>query len=135
MDIIELAREIGRKIQSDEAYVALKVAQQNSDEDKELQDLIGEFNLKRMSINNEASKTENRDENKLQELNKELRECYGKIMCNPNMIAYNDAKQNLDTILQRVVAIITQSAEGEDPNTADYTPSCGGSCSTCGGCH
>ncbi|HHZ05734.1 MAG TPA: YlbF family regulator [Clostridiales bacterium] len=134
MDTVELAREIGRQIQNDEAYVQLKVAQQNSDEDKELQDLIGEFNLKRMAINNEASKTD-RDDTKMQELNQELRDSYSKIMENENMIAYNVAKQELDTIVQRVVAIISQSAEGEDPNTTDYTPSCGGSCSSCSGCH
>ena len=41
MDIIELAREIGKKIQSDDMYLKLKIAKQNSDEDKKLQDLIG----------------------------------------------------------------------------------------------
>ena len=79
MDTVELAREIGRQIQNDEAYVQLKVAQQNSDEDKELQDLIGEFNLKRMASNNEASKTD-RDDTKMQELNQELRDSYSKII-------------------------------------------------------
>lgn len=134
MDIIELSREIGKKIQQEDAYIKLRLAQQASDEDKELQDLIGEFNLKRMAINNEASKPD-RDDSKMKDLNEELRACYSKIMENKNMISYNDAKQNLDTIVQRVVAIITQSAEGEDPETTDYTPSCGGSCSSCSGCH
>ena len=134
MDIIELAREIGRKIQSDDMYLKLKIAKQNSDEDKELQDLIGEFNLKRIAINNEATKDE-RDEKKLQELNEELRELYSTIMKNENMIAYNIAKQEMDSVLKRVTAIIMQSAEGEDPETTDYEESCTGSCSSCGGCH
>lgn len=134
MDIIELSRQIGTEIQQDDAYIKLQVAKQASDEDKELQDLIGEFNLKRMAINNEASKPD-RDDNKMQELNKELRDSYSKIMENQNMINYNVAKQDLDAIVQRVVAIITQSAEGEDPKTTDYSPSCTGSCSSCGGCH
>lgn len=134
MDIIELAREIGRKIQSDDIYLKLKIAKQNSDEDKKLQDLIGEFNLKRIAINNEATKDE-RDEKKLQELNEELRELYSTIMKNENMIAYNIAKQEMDSVLKRVTAIIMQSAEGEDPETTDYEESCTGSCSSCGGCH
>lgn len=134
MDIIELAREIGRKIQSDDMYLKLKIAKQNSDEDKKLQDLIGEFNLKRIAINNEATKDE-RDEKKLQELNEELRELYSTIMKNENMIAYNIAKQEMDSVLKRVTAIIMQSAEGEDPETTDYEESCTGSCSSCGGCH
>ena len=91
MDVIELARELGKAIQQDERFLAMQIARQNSDNDDELQQLIGEFNLKRMAINNEAAK-ENRDEAKLQQLNSELRETYAKVMQNKNMNAYNEAK-------------------------------------------
>lgn len=134
MDIIELAREIGRKIQQDERYLSLKIAQQNSDEDAALQELIEEFNLKRLSINNEASKPD-RDDDKIQRLNAELRAMYADIMKNENMIAYNEAEKEMETLIKRVNAIITQSAAGEDPETTDYQESCGGSCSSCSGCH
>ena len=135
MDIIELAREIGRQLQKSESYLKFQLAKQATDEDKELQDLIGEFNLKRMAISNEVSK-EDRDEEKLQKFNQELRSAYAKIMSNENMINYNDAKAEFDLILTRVSAIIQKSSEGEDPDTADYTPSeCTGSCESCGGCH
>lgn len=56
MDIIEKARELGRLIQEEDSYKKLQDAQKNADADMELQRLISEFNLKRMSINNEASK-------------------------------------------------------------------------------
>ena len=134
MDIIQMAREIGKAIQQEDAYLKLRIAQQNSDNDKELQNLIGEFNLKRIAINNEAQKSD-RDDDKHQQLNKEMRSVYANIMKNENMTAYNEAKQQLDSVLQRVLAIISQSADGEDPETTDYSPSCTGSCSTCGGCH
>ena len=81
MDIIEQARELGRQIQKDDRYLKVQIAQQNSDNDKELQALIGEFNLKRMNINTEAQK-EDRSEEKLQKLNQELRACYASIMKN-----------------------------------------------------
>ena len=84
MDVIELARELGKAIQQDERFLAMQIARQNSDNDDELQQLIGEFNLKRMAINNEAAK-ENRDEAKLQQLNSELRETYAKVMQNKNI--------------------------------------------------
>lgn len=134
MDLIALTRQLGHAIQGEKAYKDLKTAQSAADNDKELQDLIGEFNLKRMAINNEACK-EDRSEEKLQALNVEMRELYTKIMSNDNMNAYNNAKTELDTILQRVLAIITQSAEGEDPDTTDYSANCTHDCSTCGGCH
>ncbi len=134
MDIIEKARELGKLIQQEESYIALHKAQADADADMELQQLIGDFNLKRMSINNEASKKE-KDTEKLSLLNSQMRECYSKIMSNKNMIAYNDAKDAFDVVANRVLAIVQQSAEGADPETADYSvSSCSGSCSTCGGC-
>ena len=121
MDIIELAREIGRELQKDPNYLAMRAASDACDKDTELQNLIGQFNLTRMSLSNEAQK-EQSDEQKIQQL---------------NMAAYNAAKQNVDAILNRVSAIIGQSADGENPDTADYheESSCGGNCGSCGGCH
>lgn len=134
MDLIKLARELGHAIQEEKAYKDLQVAKTNADNDKELQDLIGEFNLKRIAINNEACK-EDRSEEKLKTLNEEMRSSYANIMSNENMKNYNDAKTTLDNTLQRVLAIITKSAEGEDPDTADFSADCTHDCSTCGGCH
>ena len=134
MDIIEKARELGKLIQQEETYIALQKAQADADADMDLQNLIGDFNMKRMSINNEASKKD-KDSDKLALLNSQMREDYSKIMSNKNMIAYNEAKDAFDMVANRVLAIVQQSAEGADPETADYsTSSCSGSCSTCGGC-
>lgn len=134
MDIIEKARELGKLIQQEESYIALQKAQADADADMDLQNLIGDFNMKRMSINNEASKKD-KDSDKLALLNSQMREDYSKIMSNKNMIAYNEAKDAFNMVANRVLAIVQQSAEGADPETADYsTSSCSGSCSTCGGC-
>ncbi len=135
MDIIELTRELGKALQSDQRYVNMRLAQQQSDEDESLQQLIGEFNLKRMAINNEAQK-EDRSEETLKRLNEELRTVYANIMQNEHMIQYNDAKTEFDALLQRVTGIIGLCADGEDPETCDYdAASCGGDCSSCAGCH
>ena len=133
MDVITLARELGRAIQQEESYKKLHDVQAQADADTELQSLIGEFNLKRMNINQEASKKD-RDQDKLNALNKEMREVYSKIMSNEHMIAYNEAMEGFDKVANRVQAIVQQSIDGVDPEVADYTESCSGSCSTCGGC-
>ena len=136
MDIIELARELGKAIQQEQAFINMRVACQQSDEDEEMQNMIGEFNLKRMAINNEAQK-EDRSEETLKQYNDELRAIYAEIMQNPHMAAYNEAKNELDALVQRVTNIITMSADGEDPDSCDCD-SCGctGSCASCGGgCH
>lgn len=135
MDIISQARELGKAIQQEQTYITLQEVQKKADADSDLQNIIGEFNLKRMAINNEASKKD-RDQDKLALLNTEMREVYSKIMSNENMIAYNDAKEAFDSVANRVLAIVQQSAEGADPETADYEQSsCSGSCESCGGCH
>ncbi len=134
MDIIELTRELGKKIQEDERYLKLRIASQNNDEDKDLQELIGTFNLKRININNEISKPE-RDDDKINRLNNELKECYQKIMDNKNMANYNKAKTEFDTFIKRINSIIIGCANGEDPLTVDVlNSSCSGDCSGCAGC-
>ena len=133
--IIELAREIGRQLQQSETYIRYNMAKQAADDDGELQQLISEFNMIRVNISSETSKSEEeRDPEQIRSLNEDMSKVYAKIMTNESMINYNDAKDELDIILQRVNAIIQKSSEGEDPDTADYAASCSGSCSTCGGC-
>ena len=135
MDIIELTRQIGRELQKSQEYLHYQVTMQAADEDTDLQGMIGEFNLKKLAINNEAQKPD-RDLDKLQKLNEEMRAIYGDIMQNEKMAAFNESKKELDNLVKRVQTIITLCAEGEDPETADYDPSsCAGDCSSCGGCH
>lgn len=134
MNIIELSREIGKEIQKDDRYLAFQLAKQNTETDEALQKLIGEFNLKRLDLQHE-SEEDSRDPDRLHLLNQELRELYQKIMENPRMAAYNRARESFNYLLNRVNAIISQSAEGGDPETVDLTESsCGGDCSACGGC-
>ena len=74
---------------------------------------------------------------KMTELDNQIKALYDEIMEMPSMKAYNDAKDELDALLQSVNYIISMAANGEDPMTCPEEPphNCGGSCSTCGGCH
>ena len=113
----------------------MAAARQASDEDPTLQELIGDFNLKRLAISNESAAEEPSDE-KIREYNQQLRAIYAQIMSNDNMKAYEAAKNEFDKLFNRMNAIIAKSADGEDPDTADIDESsCTGSCATCGGCH
>lgn len=135
MDIIEMTRNLGREIQKDERFLKMQLAIQNTDNDRGLQDLIGQYNLKRIAIDNEAQK-QNRDEAKVKAFSQELRGLYEQIMRNPAMGEYQKTKGDFDGLMNRVLAILQQSANGADPETADYEESsCGGDCSSCAGCH
>jgi cell fate (sporulation/competence/biofilm development) regulator YlbF (YheA/YmcA/DUF963 family) len=74
------------------------------------------------------------NKDKITDLNQQLRKSYAEIMANENMQAYNNAKNELDHIVQRVNGIIELCLSGEDPDTCEPS-GCTGSCSTCGGCH
>ena len=111
MDIINLARELGAAIQQSEEYIDYKIKEQNVECDEALQKVIEEFNLKKVSINNE-------------------------IMQNENMKSYNESKQKFEEMLGKVSFIINSASQGQDPYSidAEVETSCGGNCSGCSGC-
>ena len=135
MTTIEAARKLGAAMQADEAYIRYADAVKKNDENEELQVKISEFNLKRMNLDNELSKDDNeKDSEKIQALNTELRAIYDEIMANPAMVEFNAAKAGMDKLLQDINTIIMMCAQGADPETCEIS-ACTGSCSTCGGCH
>ena len=135
MTVIEMARELGKLIQQDERYAEYYRAKAATDADEELQQMIQEFNLKRMQLNSEMSKND-KDGALLSRLDDEIKVLYGNIMANGNMTAFNSAKDAMDSMLSQINMIITYSANGEDPATCPSEQvSCGGDCGSCGGCH
>ena len=133
--LIEMAKEMGEAIQMDERFIRTQMAQAAADDDEALQGMIGEFNLKRLSVNNEYGKDE-KDEQKIAALNEELHAIYARLMENPHMKAYQEAKTELDAVMGRINRILMLSAQGEDPDNADTeNAGCSGNCGTCGGCH
>ena len=96
--------------------------------------LIGEFNLARMDLNNEIGKSE-RDDARITELNEKVNNLYGQIMGDEGMTAYNEAKRECENLVNYIDAIINTAMNGGDPMTVqEPSASCTGS-STCGGCH
>ena len=134
MNVIELTRELGKAIQADERYIRFEKARVANDNDVDLQNAIGNFNIKRMELEQAVSK-EPKDEEAVKNLNEELRKLYGEIMSSKGMVEYNTAKALLDQLVNEVNTIISKSLDGEDPATCETDEGCTGSCATCGGCH
>lgn len=136
MTVIEMARELGKALQEDERYKKYQEAKIKNDKDVELQNMIGDFNVKRMQLNQEMQKKE-KDADAMKHLDAELKEVYNKIMANPNMAEFTAAQEKVEKLINSVNFIISMAANGEDPMTCpeEQPASCGGSCSTCGGCH
>ncbi|MBR2447763.1 MAG: YlbF family regulator [Clostridia bacterium] len=134
MDVTKIARELGKAIQQDERFIRYAKAKLANDNDTDLQAAIGNFNIVRMELE-KATSTETLDQEKIKELNEQLRKVYGEIMSSAPMVEYNTAKALLDQMMNDINVIISKSLEGEDPDTIDLQAACTGSCSTCGGCH
>ena len=117
MDVIEATRKLGEAIQQDERYLKFAEARKNNDENEDLQKMIGEFNLIRLSMD-QALSAENQDEEKIMKCNNDMREL------------------QMDELMKNVTDIIELCVLGEDPATAEpKAHECSGSCATCGGCH
>lgn len=135
MDVIELTRQLGKALQNDDRYLVFKDAEKANDADEELQKQIEQFNDLRAQINGEISKTE-RDEEKITKLDGDFKALYKKIIERPNMLVYNEAKGELDNLLNFINQIISGSINGENPDEIEeHQGGCSGSCSGCSGCH
>lgn len=135
MDFIQELKKLAAQLQKEDIIIYLEQARKMNDMDEELQELIGKFNLTRFNLNTELSKPE-KDDAATEKLNAEINAIYGEIMENENMIAYNDAKTEVDKLTQHIQAIITATVNGEDPMTVELpADGCSGSCSSCSGCH
>ena len=126
MDCIDLFKRAAVALQTDSRYLVLDQTRKANDKDEELQNLIGEFNLARMDLNDA----------RIAELNEKVNSLYGQIMGNEGMVAYNEAKRDCENLVNYIDAIINTAMNGGDPMTVqEPSASCTGSCSTCGGCH
>lgn len=121
MDIIELAREIGKEIQKDEDYVKMRLAVQAREADEELKKLENEYDIKCAELQGEAV-IPDKDAGKLEQICEEMAPLHRMIMKNVNFANYVRSKERFDVKLRRVLAIIKNSAEGNDPETTDYMP-------------
>lgn len=134
MDIIEMTRKLGVAIQQEEVFKNYIKAKAANDNDVELQDMIGKFNVIRMQLD-QALSDDKKDSDKVKELNSQLKDNYTAIMGRESMMNYNIAKGELDVLVNQINAVIEHTLDGDDPLTCDIASNCTGSCSTCSGCH
>lgn len=135
MDVMELTRELGKAIQQDDRYIAYTLAKQVNDSDAELNADIEKFDALRRELNEIMRKdVQSEDTDKLKELDESIKAQYQKVITNKNMVVFQAAQKNLETLINNINQIITMCANGEDPETCQPSSDCSGSCATCGGC-
>ncbi len=59
-------------------------------------------------------------------------------MLNENMRKYEEAKNEVDSMMNHVIQLLTLCVNGDDPETCEVKEAddgaCGGNCASCGGC-
>ena len=93
-ELVEKARELGVAIQDTDEFTAFIVAKTAADKSEKLQDKLGQFNLKKLDLNR-AIIAEEKDNEKIAELNGEVKNLYEAIVSDPLMIAYSTTKDEL----------------------------------------
>ena len=136
MDVIKLTRELGAAIQQDERYLNFAKARQENENDAELNELMGQIQMVQMNYQMEASK-ETPDSAKMQEFEEQFNDVYTKFMDNDKMKVYEAARAEIDNLMNYVMQILGLCVNGADPATCEpeQEHNCGGSCSSCSGCH
>lgn len=128
-DVIEKAKELAMSIREDPRCQRLQVARAANDADPALQQLIGEFNLKKLALSRQY-KTAPDDKEKIGALEEKIRSLYAQIMKTPGMKEYVAAKEELDKLNAQINAIIQLAVTGETGGDSE----CSGNCAGCPGC-
>ncbi len=138
MDIIKLTRELGAAIQQDERYINFAKAREENEKDAELNELMAQIQMVQMNYQMEASK-ETPDSDKMRAYEEQFNDAYQKFMDSDKMKVYEAARAEIDNLMNYVMQILGLCVNGADPATCEpeipEEHSCGGSCSSCSGCH
>ena len=126
MTVIEKANELGQLIKESPEMQALKGAEEAQAKDDAAQELIKEFNLKRMNLARDMQEGKMTQEEAIKANNEAFEEMVSK---SESIKAYVEAKKAFDTMLNSVNNIINLYITGEQDG------GCTHNCHTCKGCH
>lgn len=126
MTVIEKANELGQMIKDSKEMKALTEAEAAQAKDEAAQELIKEFNLKRMNLARDMQEGKLTQEDAIKKNNEAFEEMVAK---SQSIKAYVDAKKAFDNMLNGVNNIINLYITGEQAG------GCTHDCHTCGGCH
>lgn len=135
MDVVALTRQLGAAIQEDERYKKLVSTREASEKDAQVMEMMKKIDELRTTYQAEAMSA-SPDETVLQKLDGDFQNIYTNLMMNDSMQAYEEARQELDKMMNYLMQILYLCVNGEDPATCEPQEEhdCGGECSHCAGC-
>ena len=134
MDMIAMARELGKAIQQDERYIRATEGANKVNSSKKLAKMVDEFNDMRNQIEFLAAQGPEANSEEVMALDEKMHALYDEINSEPVMMEYTAARMEFETFVNHIIKIITGAANGENPDEIEMD-TCGGSCDHCSGCH
>ncbi len=125
MTILEQAHELGKMIKECPEMQEMKVAEAAQQADEQAQQLLKEFNLKRMNLARDMQEQKISREEAVKANNDAFAELVEKSDVIKN---YVEAKKSFDAVIQEINGILNFYITGQEPG-------CTHDCSSCGGCH
>lgn len=125
--IVELAHSLGETIKADSRYLRYEEADKAFRETPELNRLITEYTAQQTALSKVYSNPEV-DRELIEAIEGRVNTLYFQITENETFKEFNEAKNDVDKLLQDVNEEILFAITGERPSA-----SCGGDCSHCGG--
>ena len=125
--VMEQARALGQMIADSEEFKNLEIKDLAYQSDEEAQRLTVEYNKNREELTEQARKEEITPI-EIMKIKQQLSGEFAKLAENKVISEYLEAKNQVDAMLKQVDDIIRFYVTGEEPG-------CGGSCSSCSGCH
>ena len=129
-ELFDLASRLGQALKNDARLGALEEAKRAYAADASLQAALAEYDVQQTALRNEIAKGEERDLHLVEAIQHRVDELYRAICESPSFIALNNAQEEVNALMNRVNAVITQEITGEEPDA-----SCTHDCRTCKGCH
>ena len=124
-EILDKTRELGMLIQASEQMKNMKNAEILQANDDTAQELMKEYNLKRLNLARDMQSGKISREDAVKQNNDAFDEIVEK---SDSIKKYIEAKKEFDALVNQVNQILNFYITGQDPN-------CTHDCSTCGGCH
>ncbi len=126
-EIIEKTKELGKLLENSNQVKALAAARAAYEQNADIQELNGQFNIHKMSIA-ALSRQENPDEERISGHEQKLKEIYDSIMSSKVMTEYQKSTQAVEQLVSEINNILNFYITGQTPQ------GCTGSCATCSGC-
>ena len=125
-NIIEAAKALGEMIKNDEVTLRYEKAGEIYKTNRELNDLIMEYNVQRTALGEEY-KREEKDQALIDSINARIAAIYKDITTHPIYTEFVEAQEEMNALVNQVNREITAAIYGEYPDEG-----CTHDCSSCG---